>query len=121
MSNSISFVGRLGGDAEAKKVGDYDLLEFRVANNVGYGDKQTTNWFTCQKWGKIGKLADMLKKGTQVFVTGELCLRPYTTKDGAERVSNDIRISAIDLVGSKNDSQQAPAATADDGGIDVPF
>ena len=36
MSNSISFIGRLAGDAEMKDAGGQKLLKFRVANNVGW-------------------------------------------------------------------------------------
>ena len=111
MSNSISFVGRLAADAELKHVGDNSVLEFRVANNVGFGDKQVTNWFRCNLWGKQAeRIEQYMTKGKQVYISGELTLRPYTTKDGVEKMSVDIRVGNLDFVGgSGSESQDQPA------------
>lgn len=107
MSNSISFVGHLGSDAELKHVGENTVLEFRVANNVGFGDKKVTNWFRCSMWGRQAQtLEQYMVKGKTVFVAGELTLRQYTTKDGVEKLSPDIRVRDLDLVGGQQDSGQ---------------
>ena len=55
MSNSISFIGRLGPDPELKTVGDFKILELNVANNVGFGDKKVVNWMKCVLWGNRGE------------------------------------------------------------------
>ena len=124
MSNSISFVGRLGSDPELKDVGSSQVLEFSIANNCGFGDKKTTNWFRAALWGKqAASLQPHLSKGKQIFITGELVIRSYT-KDGVEKFSNDIRVSAIDFVSGGGDesgggsSKPAPAETSQD---DLPF
>jgi single-strand DNA-binding protein len=105
MSNNISFTGRLGQDPESKVVGETPLLILNVANNVGFGDKKTTNWFRCNIWGKqASTLSTMLKKGSEVFITGELKLGTYTNKEGAEKTSVDVRVNALDFCGSKKDS-----------------
>ena len=130
MSNSISFVGRLGNDAELKNVGDYTVLEFSIANNVGFGEKQATNWFRCAVWGKQAtSLEPYLKKGKQVYVNGELTIRSYE-HEGITKQSNDLRVNNIDLVGSREDSNtsgdSAPApapaeAPKESGSGDFPF
>ena len=103
MSNSISFVGRLGLDAELKQIGENTVLEFRVANNVGWGSRETTNWFRCSLWGRQAQnLAQYLLKGKQVYVSGELSLRPYTNREGIERLSADVKVNNIDLVRDGN-------------------
>ena len=110
MSNSISFVGRLGADAEFKQVGDNSVLEFRICNSTGWGDREIASWYRCTLWGKRGeKLEQYLPKGKQVFITGELSMRPWVTKEGVEKMSADINLTAVDLVGSREDS----TATAD--------
>jgi single-strand DNA-binding protein len=87
MSNVFSFTGTLGRDAERKNISGFTLLEFAVANNIGYGDKQKTLWVRCQVWGKRaeGALGDYLLKGTKVFVSGELDLNEYQGKDGTNK------------------------------------
>ena len=105
MSNSISFTGRLGSDAVLKDVGSYQVLEMSVANNVGFGEKQSTNWFRVNLWGKQGaSLAPHMIKGKEVFVSGELCSREYTDKDGASKASLEVRASTIDFVGRIGDN-----------------
>jgi single-strand DNA-binding protein len=52
MSNVFSFTGSLGGDAELKNVNGQDLLNFAVANSVGFGDKKTTLWVDATLWGQ---------------------------------------------------------------------
>ena len=109
MSNSISFTGNLGKDAEIKQIGDNQLLEFSVANSVGYGTKKDTVWFKCALWGKRGEaIAQYMTKGTSVFVTGELSLRTYTNKEGVEKTSPEVRVNGVDFVGGKQDAAQQP-------------
>jgi len=114
LSNSINFVGRLGADAELKHVGDHMILEFTIANNTGFGDKAVTNWFRCSMWGNRGqKIESYMRKGTQVFVTGELRLRPYTNKEGIDKLSADVRVNEIDFCGSRQDSDSSSSPLPD--------
>ena len=120
MSNNISFVGRLGRDSELKNVGQHQVLEFVIANDVGFGNSKTTNWFKCAVWGKRGaSLSQYMLKGSQVFVTGELTLKKYTGNDGIEKTSPEVRIHEVKLLGnsSQNDtprSDNPPAAQKSD-------
>lgn len=101
MSNVISFVGTLGKDSVMKTVGTGAVIEFNAANNVGFGDKKTTNWFKCNYWVKPdSKMTDMLLKGSKVFVSGELNIREWE-KDGKKGTSVEVRVNALDFVGSK--------------------
>ena len=113
MSNSISFIGHLGADAELKHVGENTVLEFRVGNNVGFGDKKVTNWFRCALWGKRGQSVETyLRKGQQVFVTGELTLRNFTGKDGVEKLSAEIRVGNVDLCGGRGAGPEMEGSAA---------
>lgn len=114
MPNNITIVGRLGKDAERKTAGSTPLLEFSVGENVGFGDKQSTNWWKCALWGKQaeGSLAQYLVKGAQVVVFGEVTQRKYTSANG-DGVSLDIRVQSVQLVGEKSgQTSTAPAQQA---------
>lgn len=135
MTNKISFAGRLAANAELKHIPSGEALcSFRVASDVGYGDKKSTNWFTCQIWGKRGEsLLAHLAKGQQVTVWGTLTLREWADKDGAKRLSPDVRVDEIALQGGKREGEApapaparkpaaAPAGSGfDDMSDDVPF
>ena len=106
MANNITIMGRLGRDGEGKQAGGTSLFEFSVAEDVGFGDRKSTNWWKVQLWGKQaeGKLVDYLVKGQQVVVFGEVTMREWTDKDGNKRLSPEIRANSVQLSGSKGDN-----------------
>lgn len=103
--NSITFDGRLAADAELRYTPSGEpVLSFRVASDIGYGDKKTTNWFQCQIWGKRGEsLKQYLAKGQQVTVYGQLTLREWQDKEGIKRLSPDVRVTELTLQGGKQE------------------
>ena len=107
--NVCTFTGRLGRDAEQKYLPTGTaVLEFNIAVDTGFGDKLRSFWLKCAMFGDRGpKLAQYLTKGQQVAVSGEFDPRPYQAKDGAEKISLELRISAVELIGGKNDTQQS--------------
>ena len=132
--NKITATGRIAADAELKYTPAGDpILEFRLASDVGYGDKKTTNWFRCSIFGKRGEaLAPHLAKGQQVTAFGSLTLREWQNKEGQKQISPEIRIDEIELQGNKQQSsdQAKPEAKPrsakvgqkfDDTDSDVPF
>ena len=114
MSNVFSFTGTIGADAEVRYLpSGQAVLNVRVANNIGYGDKQQTLWIRVRLFGKRaeGALKDYLKKGQQVFVSGELSLSEYQAHDGTTKTSLELIANVLDLVGKKSDSvQSAPSS-----------
>jgi single-strand DNA-binding protein len=109
MSNVFSFHGTVGRDAEVRfSPSGVAVLNVTVANNVGFGDKKKTNWIRVALFGKRaeGKLVEYLKKGQQVFISGELTQDEYKASDGTTKTSLELNANIIDLLG-KNDSNQS--------------
>ncbi len=109
MSNVFSFTGTVGRDAEVRYApSGLAVLSFTVANNIGFGDKQQTLWIQVTLFGKRaeGQLQNYLKKGQQVFVSGELTQREYQAKDGTTKTSLDLNANIIDLIGKKTEASQ---------------
>ncbi|MGB6105679.1 MAG: single-stranded DNA-binding protein [Pusillimonas sp.] len=106
--NKITITGRLAADAELRYSPSGDAIcGFRVASDIGYGERKSTNWFSCQVWGKRGEaLAPHLTKGQQVTVFGSLTLREWNDKEGSKRLSPDVRVDEIELQGGKRDDSQ---------------
>ena len=107
MSNVFSFTGTVGRDAEVKSTpSGQTVLNVTVANNIGFGERQQTLWIRVALWGKRaeGQLAQYLKKGQQVFVSGELTQRDYQANDGSTKSALELTANVIDLVGKRNDS-----------------
>lgn len=115
MSNVFSFCGTVGKDAEVRYTpSGQAVLSVNVANNVGFGDKQKTNWVRAVLWGKRaeGNLASYLLKGQQVFISGELTVNEYTKNDGTKGFQLEVNANILDLVGKKSENSQAPAPAA---------
>lgn len=106
--NKITATGRIVADAELRSTPAGDLVcQFRLASDVGYGDRKTTNWFSCHLWGKRGEsLAPHLAKGTPITVFGTLTLREWTNKEGLKQLSPEIRIDEVSLHGSRDSGAQ---------------
>ncbi len=111
MSNVFSFTGTLGRDAEVRVTpSGQSVMNFNVANNVGFGERQQTIWIRVAVWGKRaeGQLQNYLKKGQQVFVSGELTQSEYQANDGTTKSSLELNANVVDLVGRRNDQVQQP-------------
>jgi single-strand DNA-binding protein len=59
-----------------------------------------------------GGLQNYLKKGQQVFVSGELTQNEYKANDGTIKTSLELVANIIDLVGKPKDKQAGQTNTA---------
>lgn len=99
--NVWTFTGRLGADAELRTTQSGEkVLGLRVANDVGFGERKTTQWVDCSIWGRRAEaLAPHLTKGKQVVVSGEVTLREYEKRDGTRGAGLTVRVAEIDFTG----------------------
>jgi len=118
---NITIVGRVGRNAELKYLKDgVALCEFSVAvsKKTGRGDerKEKTTWFKCTVWrDRAETAADIIRKGAQILVAGEVDIEAYIDKKTNEpRASLTITVGTFQLLSPKaeNDEEHAPAATA---------
>ncbi|HYG85130.1 MAG TPA: single-stranded DNA-binding protein [Azospirillum sp.] len=99
--NVWTFTGRLGADGELRTTQSGEkVLGFRVANDVGFGERKTTQWVDCSIWGRRAEsLAPHLTKGKGVVVSGEVTLREYEKRDGTRGAGLSVRVAEIDFMG----------------------
>ena len=99
--NSCSFTGRVTKDAVVESIGakGTQITKFSIANNTGFGQYAKTNFFNVQVWGKAGvAIAEYLKRGKQVAVTGMLENQRWTGKDGLEHDSWNLTCQSVTLL-----------------------
>ncbi|SEH06502.1 single-stranded DNA-binding protein [Candidatus Venteria ishoeyi] len=121
-------IGRLGKDPELKTMPNGNtVVNFTMATSQKWKDKQSGEWQEKTQWHNLsafGKLAEIigqyLKKGSQVYIEGELQYRKYTDKNGNERWATDIIVKEMQMLGGKNDAA-GNAPQAQPGGRDVTF
>jgi single-strand DNA-binding protein len=123
MTQQIIISGNVGKDAELRTVRDSQVLGFNVGVKNGFGRDAGRVWYRCSLWGKAAEVfADSIKKGTKVFITGDLTHDEYEGKP-----QFNVRVNSIDTgprVDTSNvgGSYSAPAVLQDaDLDDDVPF
>ncbi len=88
----ITISGNVGKDAELRTVRDSQVLSFNVGVKNGFGKDAGSVWYRCSLWGKAAEVfAGSLKKGTKVFVSGELTHDEYEGKP-----QFNVRVGSID-------------------------
>lgn len=120
--NNFSCTARLTRDAETKSVGPRGTLltEFDVANNTGYGQYASTQFFRVNVWGQSGQaLLQYLKKGKQVALSGTLENRSYTGRDGQPRdcwtlTTNNVTLLADAKGTTSRDTESIPPEAPDE-------
>lgn len=99
MELSITAIGRIGRQADVKHLdGGNAVISFSVATSEKWknknGEKQEkTTWVDCSVWRKSEhvKIAEYLKAGTLVYITGRPGSRGWVAKDG-EKINTTITI-----------------------------
>ncbi len=99
----IEIIGNIGKDGELKVVGakNTDVINFSVAAQ-GSKKEEDAQWFRCALFGaRAPKLAEYLKKGTKVFVRGELTMRKWES-NGKSGTELEVTVDELELLGSKS-------------------
>jgi len=97
--NNAHIEGNIGKDAVLKTTANGDVVNFSVAVNESWTDrnnnKQTsTDWFDIQVWGALTKFAATLTAGTPVIVEGKMKPGSYTA-EGVTHKTFSIRADYI--------------------------
>lgn len=126
MACDVIVEGRLGAAPEVKFTqAGKQVTELRIAatasrkNQDGqWEDDGEPLWVTASFWGEQhGYLADTLKKGDKVTVTGVLIQRGWDGNDGQRRTALELRFPRFrGVISHKNASQQQASFEAPRGG-----
>lgn len=113
-------IGNLGADAEVKSANGREFVTFRVAHSWNFTSQDgTVNsgtiWVDCIGSNLKG-VVEYLKKGTQVYVEGNVSLRVYSSKqDRCMKAGLTINVETLQLIGSKPDAVPRQVINPDDG------
>jgi single-strand DNA-binding protein len=100
--NKVILVGNLGKDPEIRFMQDGGkVASFSIATSESWKDKVTGERKERTEWHRISimndKLAEIaerfLKKGSKVYVEGQLQTRKWTDQSGQERYTTEIILS----------------------------
>ena len=113
--NKVILVGNLGQDPEIRYMPNGSAVaNFSVATSESWKDKQTgenrdrTEWHRVVVFGKLAEIAgEYVKKGTQVYLEGQLQTRKWQDQAGIDRYTTEVVINPIggtlQILGSRSD------------------
>lgn len=118
----LSLIGHLGADAELKESNGKKFVSFRVAHTERFRDsqgnqKERTQWVSCALNGDGGELLKYLRRGTQVFVSGDMTLGIASSQIQRSMVATcNLHVRSVELLGGSG-NDDVPRQLADDTGL----
>jgi single-strand DNA-binding protein len=97
--NKVILVGNLGRDPEVRSLNNGGkVVNLNLATSETWRDKQSGDRQERTEWHKVvifnENLADVaerfLRKGSKVYVEGQIQTRKYTDKDGVEKYTTEV-------------------------------
>ena len=148
--NKVILLGNIGKDPDVKAMqSGSKLATFSIATSKRWKDKQTQEFKDKTEWHRVVVFGDGLvdivekyvKKGSKIYIEGELQTRKWADQQGNDRYTTEIVLqgfnSTLTLLDSKNsssssseksienipDNQDADASSETDSSIedDIPF
>ena len=109
----VTLIGHVGRAPEIRFTPSGEqVASFSIATNHKRRDQDDlTTWWSCSVWGKrAAVIQQYVNKGDPLMVTGAVCQRPYTDKEGYAAVSLDVNVSDFTLLGGSWAAQGASGA-----------
>ena len=97
--NKIIVTGNLTKDMEVEITSNDKIHgKISIANNVGYGENQKTNFLNCDLYGqRVDTLSKYLVKGAKVLINGQLNVTNIEKEDGWKTYVN-VYVEDIELL-----------------------
>lgn len=102
--NKVMLIGNLGADPEVKSFQNGGrICNLRIATSENWKDKNTgerkerTEWHTVvlQSDGLVGVAERYLRKGSKVYIEGQLRTRKWQDQSGNDRYSTEISVGGM--------------------------
>lgn len=142
--NKVMLIGNVGADPEIRSMASGSkVANLRIATSERWKDKasgeqkERTEWHTVVVWndGLVGVIERFVKKGSKLYIEGQLQTRKWQDQSGNDRYSTEVVLQGYggSLVlldgkreggGSAGDEPQGSGSTRsarEDLGDDIPF
>ncbi|ENM3903365.1 single-stranded DNA-binding protein [Vibrio cholerae] len=126
--NKVILIGNLGQDPEVRYMPSGGAVaNITIATSETWRDKATgeqkekTEWHRVTLYGKLAEVAgEYLRKGSQVYIEGQLQTRKWQDQNGQDRYSTDIVVQGyngiMQMLGGRTQQGGMPAQ----GGMNAP-
>ena len=114
--NKVILIGRLGNDPEVRKSqDDNSIVTLSLATSDSWKDRNTGERREKTEWHRVvifsnglAKIAEkFLKKGSKIYIEGQIQTRKYTDQAGVEKYTTEIVLnnfnSSLTMLDNKSD------------------
>ena len=137
--NKVMLIGNLGRDVELRhSPSGVAVANLAVATSETWKDKKTgqlnekTEWHRVVMFDRLAEIAgEYLKKGSKVYIEGQIQTRKWQDKEGNDRYSTEIRAREMKMLSAKSGTNPVqdqggahpPTVPATGGALDddIPF
>jgi len=128
--NKVILVGNLGADPEIRRTQDgRPIANLRVATSESWKDKTTGERKERTEWHRVvifseglAKIAEQyLKKGSKVYLEGQLQTRKWTDKENVERYSTEVVLQGFNATLTMLDRAGGGGGSVSDDSDDAGF
>lgn len=125
--NKVILVGNLGADPEIRRTNDgRPIANLRVATSESWKDKATGERREKTEWHRVVifneglcRIAEQyLKKGSKLYIEGQLQTRKWQDKDGQDRYSTEVVLQGFNSQLTMLDGRGGSAGLSDEGDSD---
>ena len=125
--NKVILLGRLGKDPEIRSMqSGKKVANFGIATSKRWKDRETQEQKESTTWhnivvfneGLVGIIEQYVKKGSQIYIEGELQTRKWQDKDGNDRYTTEVLGNQLTMLGSRGSSDNSNQM---EGSSDTPF
>lgn len=117
--NKVMLIGNVGKDPEVRYLennpsaqpgANPKVAQFPLATTERFRDRngetrENTEWHNIVAWRGLADLAEKyIRKGSQIFIEGQIRTRSWTDQAGAKQYRTEIVANAIQLLGKKQDN-----------------
>lgn len=109
--NKVILVGNLGNDPEQRQTSSGAVTSISVATSESWTDKNTgqkqerVEWHRVTLFNKLAEIAaQYLRKGSKVYIEGQLRTNKYQAQDGSDRYSTEIVAREMQMLDSRGDN-----------------
>jgi single-strand DNA-binding protein len=126
--NKVILIGNLGRDPEIRSMPNGDrIANLSIATSETWRDKSSGERKEKTEWHRVVVFNDNIvkvvenyvKKGSTIYVEGQLQTRKWTDKDGVEKFSTEIIVGKfkgeLTILGGKPDTDQSFSGSRDEG------
>jgi len=119
--NKVQLIGNLGNDPDI--INEGKIAKFSLATSESWKDKASGERKTKTEWhnivvyneGLVGVVQQYVKKGSKVYVEGQLQTRKWEDKDGVTKYTTEIVLQNFNgtliMLGENNSSQASSTSS----------